>query len=196
MLGHGAGGHLDDVFLAAMATGLAARGFATLRFNFPYRQEGRRLPDPAPTLEECFRAAAARAAQLFAPARLLLGGKSLGGRMASHLAAAGETAAGLLFLGYPLHPPGKTERLRDQHLYRIRVPMLFVSGTRDGFARKDLLEPVLERLLPLATAHWVVDGDHSFRVPGRPAQEVYQEILDAVVAWLDSVIFSSPRGEA
>lgn len=171
-----------------MAEGLAGRGVSVLRFNFPYKQEGRRTPDPASLLESCYRAAAAQAREIFSPARLFLGGKSMGGRMASHLAAAGEAAAGLVFLGYPLHPPGRTEKLRDQHLFRIRIPMLFVSGTRDGFAQRELLLPVLERLQPLATAHWVAGGDHSFRAPGRSTDEVYAEILDAVSAWINRML--------
>lgn len=191
VLAHGAGGSLEESLLAATAEGLARHGFPVLRFNFPYRQEGRRLPDPAETLEECYRAVAAQARRLFAPGPLFLGGKSLGGRMASHLAAAGEPVAGLVFLGYPLHPPGRPEKLRDQHLSRIRVPMLFVSGTRDAFAQRELLEPVLERLRPLATSHWVEGGDHSFRTPRRRPAEVYQEILEAVVAWLRLVVSSS-----
>lgn len=194
VLAHGAGGDFEGPLLAALAEGLAERGFSTLRFNFPYRQEGRRIPDPAPTLEECYRAVVAQARELFGPSPLILGGKSLGGRMASHLAAAGEEVAGLVLLGYPLHPPGRPEKLRDQHLFRIRAPMLFLSGTRDAFAQKDLLESVLNRLQPLATAHWLEAADHSFRAPRRKPAEAYREILEVVSGWLRGVVSCSGSG--
>lgn len=196
VLAHGAGGNLEDPLLAAVAEGLADQGLPSLRFNFPYRQEGRRLPDRTETLEACYHAVVAQARRLFQrpePA-LVLGGKSLGGRMASHLAAnptSGSPVAGLVFLAYPLHPPGRPDKLRDRHLFNIRAPMLFVSGTRDAFAHRELLEPLLERLRPLATPHWMEGADHSFRVPRRRRAEVYQEVLGAVASWLPSVISSS-----
>jgi predicted alpha/beta-hydrolase family hydrolase len=185
VLAHGAGGNLQTASLAATAEGLARRGFPVLRFNFPYRQSGRRIPDPAPVLEECYRAVAAKARESFAPARMFLGGRSMGGRIASQIAAQSPPAglAGLVFLAYPLHPPGKPERLRDAHLGAIQVPMLFVSGTRDTFARRDLLESVLGRL-PLARIHWIEGADHSFRVPRRSPAEVNEEVLDVLEDFL------------
>jgi len=125
-----------------------------------------------------------------APGRLFLGGKSMGGRVASHLAAAGAECEGLLFLGYPLHPAGKPERLRDGHLADIECPMLFVEGTRDPLCRLELLQPVLARLGNRARLHLIEGGDHSFRLPkrlGRSEREVWDEILEAAIDWMAAV---------
>ena len=178
--------------------GLAGRGCLGVRFNFPYKEAGRNFPDPRPRLETCYRAVADFARQqsrLPAPARpkIVLGGKSMGGRIASHLVAADYPAHGLVFLGYPLHPPGKPQQMRDQHLYAIRCPMLFLSGTRDAFARRELLAPVVERIASggpgcHATLAWIEDGDHSFRVRGRPQEQVYGQALDTIAAWIDQVL--------
>ncbi len=159
-----------------------------LRFNFPYRQANRRLPDPAATLEQCYRAVAAQALTLFGEAPLALGGRSMGGRIASQIATDSppQGLAGLVFLAYPLHPPGRPERLRDAHLGRITVPMLFVSGTKDTFARRDLLEATLARL-PLARVHWLEDADHSLKIPRRPAAEVNQAVVEQVASFLSSL---------
>lgn len=188
VLAHGAGGNLETPALVQTAAGLASYGFSVLRFNFPYRQANRRLPDPAPTLEQCYRAVAAQARTLFGNASLVLGGRSMGGRIASQIAADSPPSglAGLVFLAYPLHPPGRPERLRDAHLPRIHVPMLFLSGTKDTFARKDLLEATLARL-PLARIHWLEGADHSFRIPRRPAGEVNQAVVEQVATFLDSL---------
>lgn len=166
VVGHGAGGHQDDALLVAFAEALADAGVACLRFNFPYRERAARAPDPPPVLMEAWRAAFDRGREAGEPT--WAGGKSLGGRIASMAVAEGMPAAGLVFLGYPLHPPGRPERLRDAHLPDVRVPMLFLQGTEDGFARWDLLQDVVGRLGKLATLHPVEGGDHSFRVRGRP----------------------------
>lgn len=192
VLAHGAGNDMTNPLLVAFADALAERGYATVRFNFPYKERGGRAPDPAPVLEACYRAVLAqvRADTDLRAKRLVIGGKSMGGRMASHLAAAGEAVDGLLFLGYPLHPAGKPERLRAAHLQRIAVPMLFLAGTRDALCRLDLLRAALAGL-PKATLHVVDDGDHSFAVrvrSGRDQAAVRSEIVDASLAWLATAV--------
>jgi uncharacterized protein len=165
VLAHGAGGGMETPFLQGFAEGLDAAGVTCLRFNFAYREAGRRGPDREPALRDVWSAAFQVGAQMGTPA--WAGGKSLGGRIASMMSADGELGAdGLVFVGYPLHPPGKPERLRDAHLTDVPVPMLFLQGTADPFARRDLLESVLDRLGEKATLHPVEGGDHSFRVRG------------------------------
>ena len=188
VLAHGAGGNLDTPSLVQNATDLAKRGFPVFRFNFPYRQANRRIPDPAPTLEQCYRSVAVQARSLFGETPLVIGGRSVGGRIASQIAADSPPAglAGLVFLAYPLHPPGRPEKLRDAHLPRIQVPMLFLSGTKDTFARRDLLESTLARL-PLARIHWLEGADHSFKIPRRSAAEVNQLVVDEIVTFVNSL---------
>lgn len=169
VLAHGAGNDVTTPLLAGFAEGLAARGVGCLRFNFPYRERGRRAPDPERVLREAWTAAFEHACTLGDP--VWVGGKSLGGRIASLLVAEGLPAAGLVFVGYPLHPPGRPERIRDAHLPSIRVPMLFLQGTADPFARWDLIRETVERLGSLALLHRVEGGDHSFRVRGRPRDD-------------------------
>ena len=185
VLAHGAGGNRRAPFLVRIADALAAAGHRVLLPNFPYSEEKRRLPDPPALLEATIDAVASYAETDLGARRVFLGGKSMGGRMASQLVAKGRPAAGLVFLGYPLHPPGRVDKLRDAHLGRIAPPMLFIQGTRDAFARWDLIEAVTARL-PAATLHRVDDGDHSFRVlkrTGRSAAEVEAEIVAAIVGW-------------
>lgn len=187
VVAHGAGTAMDHPFLAAFAAGLAARGLAAVRFNFPYTERGDRAPDRAPVLEACYRAilAAVRADAALA-GRLVIGGKSMGGRMASHLAAAGEPVDGLVLLGYPLHPAGRPGQLRAAHLPRIAAPMLFLTGTRDALCPLATLRPILAPL-PHATLHVVDDADHSFAVrkkSGRTAAAVMDELADATSAWV------------
>jgi predicted alpha/beta-hydrolase family hydrolase len=166
VLAHGAGGTLRNPFLDGFAAGLAAAGVTCLRFNFLYSEAGRRSPDREPLLRTAWTAAFARGVELGEP--VWAGGKSMGGRIASMMVADGDLdAAGLVFVGYPLHPPGKPDRLRDEHLGRIRIPMLWLQGTADPFARWDLLEGVLGRLGKRATLHRIEGGDHSFRVRGQ-----------------------------
>ena len=169
MIAHGAGAGMTHPFMVGAAEGLREGGVSVLRFNFPFIDAHRRIPDPPPVLLDTWEAAVRRVRELGARLPLAAGGKSLGGRMASMLAArqgAAFPAAALVFLGYPLHPAGRSERLRDAHLGDIRVPMLFIQGTRDALARLDLIEAVAARLAPLARLHVVPGADHSFRVRG------------------------------
>lgn len=166
VVAHGAGAGMDHPFLVGFCQAIAAQGVATLRFTFPYLERGRRSTDPERVLRETWLAAFGAATEGADVRPVLAGGKSLGGRIASMCVADGMPAAGLVFLGYPLHPPGKPERVRDRHLDRVRVPMLFLQGTRDPFARPDVLRPVLERLGDRVTYEAIEGGDHSFRVPG------------------------------
>ena len=189
VLGHGAGGDRRTPFLVRMAEALAASGRGALLYNFPYTDRGGRRPDPPDVLELTAAAVGEAARAEFAAQRLVTGGKSMGGRIASQAAAKGAKVDGLVFLGYPLHPPGKAEQLRDRHLPDITAPMLFVQGTRDAFARWDLLTAVLARLGPAATLFEIAEGDHSFAVPkrtGLTAADVEKQIQRAVIEWLDA----------
>jgi hypothetical protein len=188
LLAHGAGSDMHHPFLVAMQTGLSAAGYVAVAFNFPYREAGRRIPDARPVLERCYRAVldAVVADPSLAPPWVVIGGRSMGGRMATYLAAAGARVRGVLLLGYPLHPAGKPDALRADHLSSVRIPMLFVQGTRDALAGLARLGPVLASL-PNATLHLVEDGDHSFKVPrrtGRSEADVRADILSATVEWL------------
>jgi predicted alpha/beta-hydrolase family hydrolase len=189
VLGHGAGSNREHPFLVALAEALAESGRRAVLYNFPYTEAGRRLPDRNPVLEAAARSVADHARRDLGASRVVLGGRSMGGRIASQIVAGGAPAEGLVFLGYPLHPPTKPETLRDRHLPSIEAPMLFVQGTRDAFARPDLLVATLERLGPKAWVHRVEDGDHSFAVrksSGRSASEVKAEVHRAVLGWLDA----------
>jgi len=181
LLAHGAGGNLHTPGLVHYAEALAARGVGAVRFNFPYAEAERKIPDPPTRLEACFRAVAeevrARAAALF------LGGRSMGGRIASHLLADGFAAEGLVFLSYPLHPPGQPQRLRAAHLKGISVPMLFLQGSQDAFARMNLLRETVDEL-PTATLHVLDGADHGLRIKGRPEEEVITELVDVTLAWM------------
>jgi predicted alpha/beta-hydrolase family hydrolase len=170
VVAHGAGAGMDHPFLVGFARAANDLGVATMRFNFPYVDAGRRSPDTPAVAVGTWLAAFSAAADRAGDAVVAAGGKSFGGRMASLAVAEGMPAAGLVFLGYPLHAPGKPERIRDEHLYGIRVPMLFVEGTRDPFARADLLAGVLKKLGKVATLHSVEGGDHSFKVRGVKAE--------------------------
>ncbi len=169
VLAHGAGNDLRSALLVGVGEGLGAGSVACLRFNFPYREQGRKAPDGERLLRGAWTAAFERARGLGDP--VWAGGKSLGGRIASMLVAEGMPAAGLVFVGYPLHPPGRPERVRDAHLGDVAVPMLFLQGTADPFARWDLIEATVKGLGPRATLHAVEGGDHSFRVRGRPRDD-------------------------
>jgi len=157
---------MDHPFLAGFCRSMGEARVATMRFNFPFIERGRRSPDPERVLRETWLAAFEAASERTSGRGVLAGGKSLGGRIASMCAADGMPAAGLVFLGYPLHAPGKTEKLRAEHLERILVPMLFLQGTRDPFANPDLLKEVLAKLGDRAVLEPVEGGDHSFRVRG------------------------------
>ena len=188
VLGPGAGGSRRTPQLVRFAESLAASGRGVLLYDFPYRDKGRRAPDPPDVLEATTRAVGDYARTTLGAARLVHGGKSMGGRIASQVVAAGAPGDALILLGYPLHPPGKPDQLRDRHLPRIAVPMLFVQGTRDAFARPDLLDAVLARLGEKATLHRIEGGDHSLGVPkhsGRTATQVEADVEQVMLAWLD-----------
>jgi predicted alpha/beta-hydrolase family hydrolase len=187
LLAHGAGNDLNSSFMAHFAVGLADAGIHVCRFNFLYTERGRRTPDRTAVLEETYRAALESARAARPGARLFIGGKSMGGRIASHLAAAGEPVDGLVFLGYPLHPPGKPEKRRAAHLGDIKVPMLFVEGTRDPFCPLETLEKVRADLVAETTVAVIDDGDHSLKVrksSGRSTEEAWDGAVSAVVDWL------------
>jgi predicted alpha/beta-hydrolase family hydrolase len=188
VLGHGAGGNRKNPMLLALAEALAASGRAALLYNFPYAEARSRRPDPPAVLEATTRAAAGLALEVSGAARIVHGGRSMGGRIASQVVAAGERADGLAFLGYPLHPPGQFEKRREAHLPQIQAPQLFIQGTRDSFARADLLDALIERLGPRAELHRVDHADHSFGVlkrSGRTAADVLGEVRETLLGWLD-----------
>ena len=184
-LTHSAGGTYETPALVAYAEAMAARGTQVVRFNLPYVEAGKKTPGPQARDEACWR----DVADALRPRakRLLLGGRSYGGRMATHVVADGVTCAGLVLLAYPLHPPGKPERLRTAHLERIMAPMLFLQGTRDPFADPTLLARALAQL-PGATRHRLEGGDHGHKVAGRTVAEVAAELADATVQWLATAV--------
>lgn len=188
ILGHGAGAGMHHPFMGDIAERLVQRGVATLRYQFPYMQRGRRSPDSRGTLLATVRAAVAHAHALQPDLPLFLGGKSMGGRMAS-LAVSDRAEAlvrGLVFLGFPLHNAGKRGNERADHLFDVSTPMLFLQGTRDKLADLTYLQPVCERLGPQATLHIVDGGDHSFGMlkrSGRTQAEALTELADTIQAW-------------
>jgi predicted alpha/beta-hydrolase family hydrolase len=190
ILAPGAGAGHTSAFIVNLATGLAARGVHVVTFNFLYSEERRRIPDPNDKLEACWHAVIATVRQRTRASHdgLAIGGKSMGGRIASQVAAAGiGDLTGLVFLGYPLHPPGRPDRLRAAHLPDIKAPMLFVQGSRDAFGTPEELRPITTRIEARADLYVVASGDHSFKVPKRSdiAQEdVHRAIQDHVAAWL------------
>jgi predicted alpha/beta-hydrolase family hydrolase len=190
VVAHGAGAGMEHPFLTGFTAALNGLGVATLRFNFPYREAGRKFPDRPPVAIAAWRVALAAAADQAAAhgdtGPLWAAGKSFGGRMASMAVADGMEAAGLVYLGYPLHPPGKPEKLRDEHLYGLTTPMLFLQGSRDTFATPELLADVVSRIGSSAVLTWVEGGDHSFAVAGlkRPAAEVGASLALPVAAFV------------
>lgn len=192
VLGHGAGANQASAFMVGIAQALAARGLDTWTFNFPHAEHQRRMPDRAAVLEGCFAAVvAAIRKQPRSDQPMVIGGKSLGGRIASQAAAAGAIdPAGLVFLGYPLHPPAHPEKLRAAHLARIGAPMLFVQGSRDPFGTPVELGPILAELAPSPRLYVVEGGDHSFKVPRGPVSqaEVHAAIQDEIVDWAGELI--------
>jgi predicted alpha/beta-hydrolase family hydrolase len=191
VLAHGAGAGMAHPFMAAIADGLAERGIATLRYQFPYMEQGSKRPDSPKVAHAAVRAAVLEASKLKLP--LFAGGKSFGGRMTSQAQATAPLpeVRGLVFLGFPLHPPGKPSGERAKHLFDVDVPMLFLQGTRDDFADLKLLEPLGQQLGARATIKLFQDADHSFHVPartGRKDAEVRAELLDAMTEWIKRVI--------
>jgi predicted alpha/beta-hydrolase family hydrolase len=189
LFAHGAGTGMTHRSMVSNAEGLATRGMATLRYQFPYMEKGSRRPDPPRIAHAAVRAAAAEAARVAPDLPIFAGGRSFGGRMTSQ-AQADEPlpgVRGLAFVGFPLHPAGKPGIERAEHLSRVQIPMLFVSGTRDSLAEMDLLEPVVAGLGERATLHVIADADHSLKVPvksGRTPAEAEAEALDTIAAWM------------
>ena len=189
VLAHGAGAGMAHPFMAAVATGLAERRVATLRYQFPYMEKGSRRPDPPVLAQATVRAAVAEAARLLPGVPLFAGGKSFGGRMTSQAQAATPLAGvgGLAFLGFPLHPAGKPSDARAKHLSDVDIPMLFVQGTRDKLAELPLLEPIVKRLGKSVSLHLVQEADHSFHVPARSGRndgDAMSEVVGALSGWI------------
>ena len=188
VLAHGAGAGMRHAFMQTMARGLADRGAATLRYQFPYMEAGKNRVDSPDVAVATVSAAVAHAAELLPGVPLIAGGKSFGGRMTSEAQSRAPLAGvrGLAFLGFPLHPPGNPGITRAEHLQRVTVPTLFLQGTRDEFAKLDLLRPVVESLGSQATLALTTDGDHSFNVrksSGSTTAQVVQALIDTIVAW-------------
>jgi predicted alpha/beta-hydrolase family hydrolase len=188
---HGAGAGMAHPFMERVASELGERGIATLRYQFPYMEQGGKRPDPPKLAQATVRAAVSAAARLAPALPLIAGGKSFGGRMTSQAQAASPLPGvrGLAFVGFPLHPAGKPSDQRAEHLYEVHVPMLFLQGTRDALADLALLAPLAERLGERATLRLLQDADHSFHVPartGRKDADVRHEMLDAFAAWIVS----------
>ena len=200
VLGHGAGASQDSGFMRMFAIGLASRGFDVMTFNFVYMEQGRSVPDQKHKLESCFRAVIDTAVKhrKLKNNRLLIGGKSMGGRIASQVAAVAskekeplaDQINGLVFLGYPLHPPGNPAKLRVDHLEHIRKPMLFVQGTRDALGTPEEIQPFIKALRPAAKIHTIEGGDHSFKAPkkfGIAQEEIYDKAMNEIVRWAESI---------
>jgi predicted alpha/beta-hydrolase family hydrolase len=184
---HGAGGNMSDRGMLQVASLFRDRRLDVARFNFLYKEKHSGRPDAMPLLKECMASVVARVREELRPRRLIIGGRSMGGRAASMLAAEGFPCDGLLLLAYPLHPAGKPEQLRDAHLPAIAVPVLCVNGTRDALCRRDLMQSVLERVGPNFQMHWLEGADHSFHVlksSDRTDAQVLQELGDVSEEWV------------
>lgn len=198
VLGHGAGSNQTSGFMRTFAKGLASRGHDVMTFNFVYMEQGRSVPDQKHKLEGCFRAVieAALKHKRLKSNRLVLGGKSMGGRIASQVMAGDEKesfaddVAGLVFLGYPLHPPGNPARLRVEHLEHIKKPLLFVQGTRDALGSPDEIMPYIKNLRPAAKIYEIEGGDHSFKTPkkfGMSPDQIFESAMDEIDRWARSI---------
>ena len=184
---HGAGGHKDDAGMKRLAKVLEARDVEVVRFNFPYRELGSRRPDPMPVLKAEIEK---QAAKIKTDKPILIGGRSMGGRAASMLAAEGFECDGLLLAAYPLHPAGKPDKLRDAHLPKIRCPVLCFNGTRDALCTRELMEAALTKVTASWTMHWLEGADHSFKVlksSGRTEADVDAEVGNIAEQWLRSL---------
>jgi predicted alpha/beta-hydrolase family hydrolase len=193
VMAHGAGAGMHHPFMAAVADGLAQRGLATLRYQFPAMERGAKRPDLPHVAHAAVRAAVAAANRLVPTIPLIAGGKSFGGRMTSQAQAKAPLPGvrGLAFLGFPLHPAGRPSRQRAEHLFDVRLPMLFLQGSRDSLANLDQLEPLCSALGARATLTLFADADHSFHVPartGRNDAQVLGDALDALAAWIDAAL--------
>jgi uncharacterized protein len=193
ILAHGAGAGMTHPFMAEIAAGLAPRGIATLRYQFPYMQKGSGRPDPPTLAQATVRAAVAEASRQLPDMPLIAGGKSFGGRMTSQAQADAPLPGvrGLAFLGFPLHPAGRPSQERGRHLFGVHIPMLFLQGTRDALAETKELKPLCAELGSWAILKLLRDADHSFHVPkksGRTDEEVKTQLLDALADWIGAVI--------
>jgi predicted alpha/beta-hydrolase family hydrolase len=193
VMAHGAGAGMTHPFMTAIANGLAERGIATVRYQFPYMEAGSKRPDSPKIAHATVRAAIVEASKLLPNVALFAGGKSFGGRMSSQAQAAEVLPGvrGLIFLGFPLHPPGKPSQERAEHLAEVQIPMLFLQGTRDDFAGLELITEVCERLGKSATLKLFQDADHSFHVPartGRKDSDVRSELLDTITSWIGKTL--------
>lgn len=189
ILAHGAGNDMHHPFLSQIHLSLAEAGLLSVKFNFPYTEQGRKAPDRAALLELTWRMIiqTVRSDTELAPQRLYIGGKSMGGGMASRVVAQGEAADGLVFLGYPLHPAGQPAKLRVEHWPNIRCPVLFIQGTRDALCQIDALKSELAHLTSPITLHEIPGGDHSFKLPksaGKTEENVRREIVAKIVDWI------------
>jgi len=191
VLAHGAGAGQKSAWMVKAAQALADRGITTATFDFPYITAGRKVPDRAPVLEAHWREVVEDAREKFADLPLFIGGKSMGGRIATHIAAQDEIegVSGVVLLGYPLHPPGQPEKRRDAHLRDIRIPMLFVQGSNDTFgneAEMRALEPFLQK----AKLHVIKGGDHSFKVKGgaKAVEAAFEDAIETVTGWVKSLV--------
>src|SRR5579864_1317572 len=200
ILGHGAGAGQQSAFVVEFARALSARGLDLVTFNFAYTEQGRRIPDRGPVLEACYRSVidAVRAEVPSARPWLFTGGKSMGGRIATQVAAGNPKGpvAGLVLLGYPLHPPGKPTDRRDKHLPAVGAPMLFIQGSRDAFGTPSELTPILDGLDPRPRVHTVEGGDHSFKLPRKdPAAQaaVHDDIQRIIIEWIDGIAGTAGR---
>ena len=186
---HGAGGNMHDRGVKASASALRDAGFGVVRFNFPYTEQGSKRPDPMPRLMSTVAGVVSSARERLSPRKLIIGGRSMGGRAASMLAAEGFDADGLLLLAYPLHPAGQPEKLRDAHLPKISMPVFCANGTRDALCTPALMERALTTVTAPWTMHWVEGADHSFHVlksSGKTDAQVMKEIAAAAATWRDA----------
>lgn len=190
VLGHGANNTMDHPVIAGVHERLAKEGLVTVRFNFPYAEEGRSRPDSDDALEGVFRLVIEYVAELeeFKGLEMYLGGKSMGARLAAQMVAKDLGASGLVFLGYPLHPPGKPEKLRDQPLYRLPCPPLFIQGSRDPFCQLERLGEVLKNMPVRCDIHVLPGLGHSFERGGQSVtEETLNEVSRVIVSWMDSL---------
>jgi predicted alpha/beta-hydrolase family hydrolase len=193
IIAHGAANDMNSSLIVAVADGLASAGYTTLRFNFPYKEKGKKSPDTEPTLIRTWQSAVSHILnnELLPVDRVVAAGKSMGGRIASQMVAADQMdVEALIFLGYPLHAPDRTDKLRDSHLYEIKKPMLFFAGTRDSLCNMEKLREVLHCLPDQCDLKIVEGGDHSFNLPkssSRSADSVHRQIVEKCLQWLDPI---------
>ena len=194
IIAHGAGNDMNHPLIVSLCEGLANAGYLAMRFNFPYKEQGRKAPDKPEILEITWQQAMQflKDESMHPIQNIIAAGKSMGGRIASQMVVDGRLACtGLIFLGYPLHPAGAKERLKDEHLYRIKIPMLFFAGTRDSLCDLSMLKKVMNRLGPRAELEVIEGGDHSFHVPKSSSvtiQEVYAKIISRTVTWISGTV--------